>query len=83
MDIVHRFEWTLSIDSVDIVHGLSGHGLNGQCPWTLSTESMDFLQMGIRAIMNGYTLNCTLGLPGKANKYQHVNKKKSYQNIGL
>ena len=79
-------EWTLSMDSMDIVHGLSGHcpwtewilsmdwvdkvhGLSGHCPltqwtlsmdsvdivhgpsfqyssWTMSTESMDFLQTG-------------------------------------
>ena len=44
-------QWALSMDSVDIVHGLSGHcpcsnTPAGQCPWTMSTESMDFLQMG-------------------------------------
>ena len=55
-------EWTLSMDSVDIVHGLSGHcpwtqwtlsmdlrsnTPAGQCPWTISTGSMDFLQAGL------------------------------------
>ena len=32
------------MDSVDIVHGLSGH--YPWTEWTMSTESMDFLQMG-------------------------------------
>ena len=51
-------EWTLSMNSVDIVHGLSGHcpwilvpilqpdNINGQRPLSPSTESMDFLLMG-------------------------------------
>ena len=37
--------WTLSMDSVDIYHGLSGQ--SGQCPWILWTkpsESMDKVQ---------------------------------------
>ena len=46
-------EWTLSMVSVDIVHGLSGHcpvspwtkssetSQTGQCPWTEWTLSMD------------------------------------------
>ena len=38
--------WTLSMDSVDIYHGLSGQ--SGQCPWILrtkSSESMDKVQL--------------------------------------
>ena len=37
--------WTLSMDSMDIYHGLSGQ--SGQCPWILwtkSSESMDKVQ---------------------------------------
>ena len=38
------------MDSVDIVHGPRSNTPAGQCPWTVFTESVDFLQMGIASI---------------------------------
>ena len=42
-------EWTLSMDSVGIIHGLSGH-----CPWTEWNMSMDSVD-----IVYGLSGHCT------------------------
>ena len=39
-------DWTMSMDSVDIVQSTCSNTPAGQCPWKMSTESMDFLQVG-------------------------------------
>ena len=38
--------WTISMDTLDIVQSFHSNTLAGQCPWKMSTETMDFLQTG-------------------------------------